>query len=53
VQEARNLRGRLFTAFRRARNERRLGHIGCHRQTHAAQKLNSFGDRIDQFALSS
>src|SRR2546425_6822043 len=39
------------SSFWSARDEGRLGHIGRHRNTDAAEQLDAFGDRIDQRGL--
>jgi hypothetical protein len=41
----------FFPAARRPRDDRCLRDVGGHGDANAAQKLNSFGDRVDEFVL--
>ena len=51
VQQAGDLHGRVLAAPRRTWNQRHLGDVWCHRDSHAAQELNAFGDRVDELIL--
>src|SRR6266566_2771965 len=51
VEEPRNLYGNLFAAARRAGNDGSLGDVGGHGQADAAERLEAFGDGVDQFVL--
>src|ERR1043166_2934839 len=51
LQQPRNLCPCLFTASRRAGNERRLRDVGAHRQAHAAQRLHALCNGIDANGL--
>ena len=51
VEQPRNLDGYFFTSFRRSRNQRRLRDIMSHREAHAPEHLDSFGDFVDKLVL--
>ena len=44
IQQARQLDWNLFPTARRTLDMRSLGHVGSHRDAHAAEKLNALGD---------
>src|SRR5260370_42624912 len=44
IQQARQLDWNLFPTARRTLNMRSLGHVGSHRDAHAAEKQNTLGD---------
>ena len=51
MQQSRDLDGDLFAASWWSRNQRRLGDVVSHRDTHAAEQLDPLGDRIDRLVL--
>jgi len=51
LQQPRNLCPCLFTASRRAGNQRRLRDVGAHREAHAAQRLDALCNGIDADGL--
>ena len=48
---ARDLHRHLFAAPGRTRDDRRLRHVGRHRERHAPERLDALGQRVDQLVL--
>src|SRR5438128_11292790 len=51
MQQSRDLDGDLFAASWWSRDQRRLGDVVSHCDTHAAEQLDSLGDRINRLVL--
>ena len=51
MQQSRDLDGDFFTAFWGSWDQRRLGYVVSHRDTHAAEQLDPLSERIDRLVL--
>jgi len=51
MKESSDLYRHLLSSARETRNDRRLCHIMCHRETDPAERLNSFRQGVHEFAL--
>ena len=51
MQQAGDLHRQFLATFRWPRNQRHIGHVRRHRDAHAAQYLNAFGNRVDKLIL--